>query len=71
MIKVLLRLHDAGADFVLSAQSSLGSCLGVYVLVAACGYALYGSEVHSDVLKSFPQSNWLLILGTLLLPLWE
>jgi len=44
-------------------KSSLGSCLGVYVLVAACGYALYGSEVESDVLKSFPQSNWLLILG--------
>ena len=64
VIQVSLAPCAGFGDCLPRLQVSLSSCLVVYVLVAACGYMLYGQDVKSDVLKSFPQKNMLLILGT-------
>ena len=42
-------------------NSAIFTACSLYIVVAACGYAIYGSEINADVLVSFPGTVYCLV----------
>ena len=56
----LRRPSIARVDRVIT--GSVGMALLVYLIIAICGYATYGSNVESDILESYPENTLLTVV---------